>query len=79
VVFYVDFPTANAKGSVQVYDAVTGQRRIIAAGPDASGFIPSRTVEAGGDAALVQMIKPCGAANGACPRYFVLLSLRDVG
>jgi len=75
VVFAPDYPTAYPKGSVQVYDALTGRRRTIAAGPDASGFVPNWTVEVGGSAALVEMNKPCSASDGVCPTYFALIAL----
>ncbi|HLJ68499.1 MAG TPA: hypothetical protein VKX16_14185 [Chloroflexota bacterium] len=73
VVFAPDYPTPYPKGNVQVYDALTGRRRIIAVGPDAAGFVPNWTVEAGGDAALVEMDKPCSGSNGVCPTHFRLV------
>jgi hypothetical protein len=78
VVFAPDYPTPNPEGTVQVYDVLTGQRRTIASGPDASGFVPNWTLNTGGSAALVRMDKPCSAANSVCPTYFVLISLGPV-
>jgi hypothetical protein len=75
VVFAPDYPTAHPKGSVRVYDVLTGQQRTIATGPDPSGFVPNWTVEAGGSAALVGMDKPCSSSNLVCPAYFTLISL----
>jgi Tol biopolymer transport system component len=75
VVFGPDYPTPYPRGSVQLYDALTGKRRTILAGPDARGFVPNPLLAAGGSAAVVEMDKPCGSANGVCPRHFVLIAL----
>jgi hypothetical protein len=63
---YVLFATEYPRPRVQTYDALTGQRHTIAAGPDSRGLFPGSAVEAGGDAAVFQMIKPCGATNSPC-------------
>jgi hypothetical protein len=71
---YVLFATEYPRPRVQTYDALTGRRRTIAAGPDSRGLRPGSAVEAGGNAALFQIIKPCGSS---CPsqREFTLIRL----
>ena len=75
VVFAPDYPTPNPQGTVQVYDALTGARRTIVVGPDAHGFVPNWTIEAGGHAALVEMDKPSGNPTGLPATYFELVPL----
>lgn len=74
IVFATDYLTPRLRNSVQVYDALSGQRRTFATDM-VSGFSLGQAVEAGGDAALFRMTKQCSAANGVCPTRFTLISL----